>query len=121
LGSRSTAAQQTGEQPATDTSEPAAAAPEVKQSRRSHTAHKSTAQPNNESAPRENNEANQKAQAQQLVAAGNQQLARRDFSGAQSSFQRALELDPGNSAAQNGLRIAQAGAVSQGLGAIFRH
>ena len=65
-------------------------------------------------------EANQKARAQQLVTEGNQRLARRDFSGAQSSFQRALELDPGNSAAQNGLKAAQAGALAQGIGSIFR-
>jgi serine/threonine-protein kinase len=122
LGSRSSAAQQTNDQPATDTAEPETPTVDTKQSRRSHTGHKSGSQSNsNDSASRENSAANQKAQAQQLVSQGNRQLANRDFSGAQSSFQRALALDPGNSAAQNGLKAAQAGALAQGIGSIFRH
>jgi serine/threonine-protein kinase len=73
------------------------------------------------SAPAVSNDATQRARAQQLVAQGNLLLARRDFSGAQAAFQQALELDPNNSAAQHGLQVAQAGAVAQGLGSIFRH
>jgi serine/threonine-protein kinase len=119
LGSRSSGAQQTSDQPAIDTSEPATTAPDSKPSRRSHTAHKSEAPSNNGAVSHASNDASQKVQAQQLVNDGNQRLAHRDFSGAQSSFQRALALDPGNSAAQNGLRAAQAGAVAEGIGSIF--
>ncbi|PYX91144.1 MAG: hypothetical protein DMG67_11000 [Acidobacteria bacterium] len=117
---RSSAAQQTNDEPTSETSEPASAAPEVKQPRHSRSGRKSETQPNNQPASRGANDATQKARAQQLVNEGNQRLARKDFSGAQSSFQRALELDPGNSAAQNGLKVAQAGALAQGIGSIFR-
>ena len=61
----------------------------------------------------------QRLRAQQLVLDGNARLARRDFSGAQSDFQQALELDPNNAAAQHGLQVAQAGALAQGLGSIL--
>jgi serine/threonine-protein kinase len=121
LGSRSSAAQQTNDQPAADSSEPASTAPDAKASRRSHSGHKSEAQSNTGTSSRASNDANQKALAQQLVSQGNRQLAQRDFSGAQSSFQRALALDPENSAAQSGLKAAQAGALAQGIGSIFRH
>ena len=117
---RSSVAQQTNDEPTSETSEPASAAPEVKQTRHPRSGRKSETQPNNQPVSHGANDATQKARAQQLVNEGNQRLARKDFSGAQSSFQRALELDPGNSAAQNGLKVAQAGALAQGIGSIFR-
>jgi eukaryotic-like serine/threonine-protein kinase len=67
----------------------------------------------------EQQQAAQRARAQELVAQGNRRLAARDFGGASSDFQQALSLDPNNSAAQNGLKIAQSGAIAQGIGSIF--
>lgn len=47
------------------------------------------------------------AAAEQYVSQGYKQMAMRDFQGAAQSFQRALQLDPGNQAAQNGLQRAR--------------
>jgi hypothetical protein len=47
------------------------------------------------------------AAAEQYVSQGYKQMAMRDFQGATQSFQRALQLDPGNQAAQNGLQRAR--------------
>ena len=58
-----------------------------------------------------NNPANdpKAAMAQQMVAQANNRMTQRDFNGAAALYQSALELDPNNTAAQKGLRAAQAG------------
>jgi serine/threonine-protein kinase len=66
------------------------------------------------------NDAAQKAKAQQLVMDGHRRMAQRDYSGAASDYQRALELDPENTNAQRGLRAAQTAQTLQGVGSIFR-
>src|SRR5438552_10622989 len=66
------------------------------------------------------NDAAQKARAQQLVMDGHRRMAQRDYSGATSAYQRALELDPENTNAQRGLQAAQAAQTLQGVGSIFR-
>src|SRR5438105_4257543 len=66
------------------------------------------------------NDAAQKAKAQQLVLDGHRRMAQRDYSGAASAYQRALELDPENTNAQRGLQAAQAAQTLQGVGSIFR-
>ena len=66
------------------------------------------------------NDAAQKARAQQLVMDGHRRMAQRDYSGAASAYQRALELDPENTNAQRGLQAAQAAQTLQGVGSIFR-
>ena len=66
------------------------------------------------------NDAAQKAKAQQFVLDGHRRMAQRDYSGAASAYQRALELDPENTNAQRGLQAAQAAQTLQGVGSIFR-
>ena len=66
------------------------------------------------------NDAAQKARAQQFVMDGHRRMAQRDYSGAASAYQRALELDPENTNAQRGLQAAQAAQTLQGVGSIFR-
>ena len=107
------------EQPAAQ--QPVYQQPETREPRRSERRPTRRNEPTSESRASQPavSEAAQRARAQQLVLEGNARLARRDFSGAQSDFQQALELDPNNAAAQHGMQVAQAGAVAQGLGSIL--
>jgi Flp pilus assembly secretin CpaC len=57
--------------------------------------------------------ANQERELRQRIVRGYNRLAARDFKAAERAFQTALELDPSNRAAQQGLRRAQLGEMNQ--------
>ena len=62
----------------------------------------------------------QQARVQQLVATGYRYMQQRDYCSARDSFEEALEIDPHNVAAQNGLKAAKTADSVEGVAGLFR-
>ncbi len=59
------------------------------------------------------------ARAQTLVATGYRRLEQRDFNGARDAFEQALQIDPGNASAQQGLKAAQGAQAVESISGIL--
>jgi hypothetical protein len=106
--------------PAIDEAKPKAnpAPKRTSASRRRATHAESAASP--DEPPNAASELAQQARAQQLVVTGYRRLQQRDYESARAAFEEALEIDPGNSAAQKGLNATQTAASVEGVAGVFR-
>jgi hypothetical protein len=57
---------------------------------------------------------------QQLVATGYRRMQQRDYQSAQDAFEEALDADPGNSAAEKGLKAARLAESVEGFSGVFQ-
>jgi serine/threonine protein kinase len=67
----------------------------------------------------EESSAQERAQAQILVATGYRRMQQHDYEAAQDAFEEALSIDPGNSAARQGLRAAKTAGTVEGVAGVL--
>lgn len=77
--------------------------------------------PAGEAAAKPSNEPLDHVRAQELIAVGYRRMQQRDFEAAHDAFQEALEIEPGNPAAQKGLKASETAQNVQGIVGVFRN
>lgn len=82
-------------------------------------ARKAQTKQTNSSTEEDESPAQQPGEAQILVATGYRRLQQRDYEAAREAFEEALSIDPGNSAAKEGLRAAKTAETVEGVAGVF--